>query len=398
MRVSYITMQFPIPSETFASNDVKNLIKQGIDVNVFTLRRATKNHRKLIRERGLKDVEINSSSKLDILKGLMIGCIHLREFMSLLFYIIKGSKMKKIDESLKSIILLPRVFTIYNQLLKNKPDIVHLFWGHYPSLIGYLIIKFNPDIKLTIFLGAYDLEMKYNPSYFVAKNADKVFTHSKVNLPILEEMGVPLDKICVSYRGVNFEGIPKITSGKIAGKIVTAGRLIDSKGFEEVITFFSKVVKAKPYITLNILGDGPKRSYLENFVKELGLEKRINFLGHVSHDEVFKEMAESEYFLFFSKKASERLPNVVKEAMYTKNICFVTETPGIDELIEDGVTGYVRKVDSIDEFAEIFLKVIDDKNKQNKLITTAYEHIIDNFSIDVSMKKYIVEWENLQSS
>ena len=38
MKISYITMQFPVPSETFASNDVKTLKSLGIDIDVYTLK------------------------------------------------------------------------------------------------------------------------------------------------------------------------------------------------------------------------------------------------------------------------------------------------------------------------------------------------------------------------
>ena len=52
-------------------------------------------------------------------------------------------------------------------------------------------------------------------------------------------------------------------------------------------------------------------------------------------------MASSDIFLFLSSKAGERLPNVVKEAMLAGCICIVSNTPVIDELIEDGKTGFI---------------------------------------------------------
>ena len=46
MKISYITMQFPVPSETFASNDVKTLKSLGIDIDVYTLKNKDKNYNK----------------------------------------------------------------------------------------------------------------------------------------------------------------------------------------------------------------------------------------------------------------------------------------------------------------------------------------------------------------
>jgi len=51
MKIAYVTMQFPVPSETFASLDVNTLIKMGNEVTVFALRTPHKNHHKLIKQR-----------------------------------------------------------------------------------------------------------------------------------------------------------------------------------------------------------------------------------------------------------------------------------------------------------------------------------------------------------
>ena len=45
-------------------------------------------------------------------------------------------------------------------------------------------------------------------------------------------------------------------------------------------------------------------------------------------------MSEAEFFFLMS--TTERIPNVVKEAMAAGCVCVVSETPGIRELVEDG--------------------------------------------------------------
>ena len=51
-------------------------------------------------------------------------------------------------------------------------------------------------------------------------------------------------------------------------------------------------------------------------------------------------MAESRYFIFLSNKKSERLPNVLKEAMQCGCVCISSKTKGIEELIQHGVNGF----------------------------------------------------------
>jgi glycosyltransferase involved in cell wall biosynthesis len=59
-------------------------------------------------------------------------------------------------------------------------------------------------------------------------------------------------------------------------EFVFLGRLVSQKGCELLIKACKNL---KSPFTLNIIGDGPERGKLERMVKDLGLEKNINFLG-----------------------------------------------------------------------------------------------------------------------
>ncbi|QGG47201.1 glycosyltransferase family 4 protein [Heliorestis convoluta] len=392
MKVFYITMQFPVPSETFASNDIKMLIAKGIDVQVFSLLRSLKESKKLIHERSLQDVPISNSTISKNLKGIFYGIISFRKTINIIKFIIKNNR--KISEIIKSLILLPRILSIYQSIINNKPNVVHLFWGHYPSLIGYLILKYNPEIVLTTFLGAYDLEMKYKPSEVIAKNASKVFTHAQVNVITICDMGVKLDNICVSYRGVDINNLNnKGLLRKKAGRIVCAGRLIESKRIKEVIKIFSKVKNIFPFASLVILGDGPQKHDLQKLAVQLGVSDSIQFKGHVSQKEVFADFLKSEIFIFMSKKKGERLPNVVKEAMLARSICLVSETPGIGELISDGITGYIIKGD-IDEVANKISYIFNNKQELIHIGLNARNFIVNHFDIEKTIMDYINVWED----
>lgn len=53
MKISYITINFPLPSETFASNDVKVLRDIEVDISVYSLKNRDKNYNNLIKSRNL---------------------------------------------------------------------------------------------------------------------------------------------------------------------------------------------------------------------------------------------------------------------------------------------------------------------------------------------------------
>jgi glycosyltransferase involved in cell wall biosynthesis len=68
----------------------------------------------------------------------------------------------------------------------------------------------------------------------------------------------------------------------------------------------------------------------------LGLEDKVMFLGHVSQKKLLVKMANANFFLLMSRYESERLPNVVKEAMYQRCIVVTSDTQGINELVNHG--------------------------------------------------------------
>lgn len=397
VKVFYILIKFPLDSETFAGNDVLALYNKGVDVSVHSLKKKPKNCERLIEERNLNNIPITHSIFPGILSGIIFGFKRIGITSDLLFWLIKLPDHKKMD-LLKSIILIPRVLNIFSTIQKENPSIVHLFWGHYPSMLGYLVQKYNPDIKLSIFLGAFDLEMNYPGTKPVAQKADAVFTHSKYNIPMITNLGVEKGKITVSYRGVNLEKFEiNETFNKQNKRIVCAGRLVKSKGIDDVIRTYSRIREKYPESSLVFLGDGDQKEELMDLANSLNLTDSVEFKGHVAQSILFEEMKKAEIFMLLSKKQSERLPNVVKEAMLAKCICIVSKTPGIEELIDDGISGYIVDLD-IEKIMRVIEGIYSDEQKKKLMIEKAQGYITENFDVNVSMNQYISKWEEVISS
>ena len=61
LKVAYITMQFPVPSETFATNDVRALRSLGIHIDIYGLRSIHPEALKLLKERDLANLKPSHS-------------------------------------------------------------------------------------------------------------------------------------------------------------------------------------------------------------------------------------------------------------------------------------------------------------------------------------------------
>lgn len=395
--VAYVTMQFPVPSETFACNDVRVLTERGVAVTVHALRGRHPDADKLLREREVEDVVLTHNAPASLLRGLSYGLRHPFRLSHFLSWIVR-TNWRKPEHLVKSFVLALRSLDIFSHLEKDPPDVVFIYWGHYPSMVGYLVKRHLPGVEVTLSLVAYDLDMGYGGSKVLARQADVVRTLSHTNVVQLSDMyGVPQESIEVVYDGVDmtrFEAVSSLDLQRVkrSKRIVSAGRLIVDKGMYEVLEVFATVLQRHPDATLVILGDGEERRGLEAKSRALGVAHAVEFKGHVNHDTVFEEMAKAEVFLFLSY--AERLPNVVKEAMLCECVCIVSDTIGIRELIPDDTYGYV--VESVEQAGNAVLDVFAPGAKETlvaSLTDRASRHIAENLSVETSVSRYVALWE-----
>lgn len=386
-------MQFPAPSETFASSDIQSLNKLNPELSVYSLKSKHSDYNRMIKDRKLQNISIFTCEVKENILGLIEIIKSPFLFISLLFWLIKND-LKKTGHFIRCFALIPASFYILSQLKKEKPDVVHLFWGHYPSLVGFLVKRVLKNSKISMFLGAYDLEYNLNISKDLAKNADFIFTHAKANIPQLNKMNIKTDKINVIHRGINIKDLSLVIENidKKSNQIICAGRFLPDKGFDKVIDIFSKLHKNINSSNLVLVGYGSAQSDLEKQTIDLKIESNVTFTGYLSQNDVLKFMVESDIFLFLSSKAGERLPNVVKEAMLAGCICIVSNTPGIDELIEHGKTGFIIEENNYDLIPNLISSL--DEIKKEEIRTNAKEFILKNFDVELSMKKYINIWES----
>ena len=386
-------MQFPAPSETFASSDIQSLNKLNPELSVYSLKSKHSDYNRMIKDRKLQNISIFTCKVKENILGLIEIIKSPFLFISLLFWLIKND-LKKTGHFIRCFALIPASFYILSQLKKEKPDVVHLFWGHYPSLVGFLVKRVLKNSKISMFLGAYDLEYNLNISKDLAKNADFIFTHAKANIPQLNKMNIKTDKINVIHRGINIKDLSLVIENihKKSNQIICAGRFLPDKGFDKVIDIFSKLHKNINSSNLVLVGYGSAQSDLEKQTIDLKIESNVTFTGYLSQNDVLKFMVESDIFLFLSSKAGERLPNVVKEAMLAGCICIVSNTPGIDELIEHGKTGFIIEENNYDLIPNLISSL--DEIKKEEIRANAKEFILKNFDVELSMKKYINIWES----
>lgn len=157
----------------------------------------------------------------------------------------------------------------------------------------------------------------------VYRKADCVIAVSKgVADCLISEFGVSQSKVVVLNNPVDLERInnqalsPADLSSE--SKIVAMGRLVKSKGFDDLIRAYANSGLS---CGLVIMGEGPERARLARLVSELGLVNQVEFSGFVSNP--YKEIKQAGLFVLCSHL--EGFPNALVEAMALQKAVIATD-------------------------------------------------------------------------
>ena len=101
-------------------------------------------------------------------------------------------------------------------------------------------------------------------------------------------------------------------------------------------------------------------------------------------------MNRADFFILMSRYKSERLPNVLKEAMLRKSVCITTYTTGIEELVKNKQNGFI--FETKEEVWQFFNSIDFKYNFLGKIAKNSQVTIIENFNVDKTMQKYFTIW------
>ncbi|MBK6880134.1 MAG: glycosyltransferase family 4 protein [Elusimicrobia bacterium] len=391
MRVCYLVMQWPKDSEAFIAVDIRALLHAGHEITVKSFRPAPGDADGTLASRGLESLPRTHPVPRDWAALFR----HPRLTLWLVSFIFH-SKPPKVMHWVKSLALLPRIVRIIQEIRREAPEVVHAFWGHYPALALAGLSRFKDWRPLiTTSLLAYDLEMRYAPGLRVAREiADTTFTHAEANRSTLAGLGVPQDRITVIRAGVDprwlTRPIPKQAFSHRS--IVTTGRLIESKGHNDLIRAFAALREGRRDVRLLILGSGPFERELRRLAERLGVADAVELSGHVSHEDVRIALHQADIFVLMSRYKGERLPNAVKEAMACGLPCVVARSPGMDELVLNGETGWILEPGDWRGLATKLKKLINDETTRRSMGEAARNWVLREYNADTQQARYVDAW------
>ncbi len=247
-----------------------------------------------------------------------------------------------------------RLIKLLKSVLKFSPNIIqsqHFYVNLYVALVGRILniphlgaIRSNltDEIRSNGIFGWWCLHF---PRYLVV--------NSKAALQKALFLGIKPENIFLLPNTIDcdlFTPEPAIDSNCF--RLLSIGSLARVKNFGVYIDVCDKL---RNYLNIRavLVGDGPERKSLEDKVCLLQLDSKIfHFAGR--SDNVLQYYQNTDVFILSS--LLEGTPNVVMEAMACGLPVVSTRVGGVDDLIENGITGYL--IEPGDNECEQFVQIL----------------------------------------
>ncbi len=227
-----------------------------------------------------------------------------------------------------------------------------------------------------------------------AREATLIVTVSRYSAQrIVQLYGVDEKKIRVVPNGVDpqrfkptedCEKIRDVIGGNSEHLILFVGNLIPRKGLHYLIEAAKQVIKENKETKFVVVGDGPLKSHLISYSKELGVSGKFAFLGYVPEEMLHRLYNCAD--VFASPSIQEGQGITLLEAQATAKPVVAFNVTAISEVVKNKETGLLVKLDSY-ELANAILALLSDKPLREKMGRSGREFVSKAFSWDVCAQK-----------
>lgn len=281
-------------------------------------------------------------------------------------------------------------------IAKFKPDVVH---AHYASSYGLLgsLSKFHPYV-----LSAWGTDvMKFPQESFMNKKiirfnlkcADAVCATSDTINKCIQDI-FPR-KVHIIPFGIDFEAFKPNDKFKSKDMFVvgTIKSLEKVYNIDVLVKAFAHLHSRYSNTKLLIVGDGTEKGNLTDLTKQLNIQNSVEFAGRVPSKETPDHFNKLNCLVNVSQRESFGVS--VIEAMACKVPVIVSDTGGLKEVVNNGVTGICVEPGNVEETSKAIEKIMQDKSFANSIVEKGYQNVKERYSWTENLTQQINVYESL---
>jgi glycosyltransferase involved in cell wall biosynthesis len=272
-----------------------------------------------------------------------------------------------------------------------KPDIIH---SNHPVLLGQVAAEKAEKHQIPLVFTFHTRFTQYSyilpfSQVFIQgmmvdwlaryiERCQHIITPSDNIRQMLANYGGVIERVTTIPTGINLVPYQEADGSFIRSKfglelkrvLVTNGRLSMEKNWKTLLAAAALVFSKYDDVRLLMIGDGPLRRELEDYMEELGIRERVIITGLVPFEDIPAHLKAGDIYCFASVSETQGL--VTMEAMAAGLPVVAVRATGSRDVVEEGVQGLLTQNDS-SALARAILHLLDDSTLRSRLRLAAVE-------------------------
>ncbi len=284
------------------------------------------------------------------------------------------------------------LLSFFGMIKKKKPDVI-ICSRMLSSGLMAVLASFFFQTKIIVQVHGTELKGRYGRGWRrwmlrrLYNRADQIWANSKFTMNLLEEYGCEPSRIEIIYPFITKDAqtLARTFSNKNSNAVpivFTAASLYPRKGIDLVLKSLSKLPELD--WEYRIAGEPQETAYVgyyEKMAEDLGVDKKVTFLGQLDREKLWSEMAGADIFVMPSRGYENDIESfgiVFIEAALFGVPSIGTKVGGIEEAI--GHSGILIEDENIDELTNSIKYLITDKENRDTLSQKALNRVKENFT------------------
>ena len=291
---------------------------------------------------------------------------------------------------------------------RDEYDIIHCHSAMAEASIGVLAGRWvnKPTLIRSMASGVFgDLKMLREDhsiwgTGWMLKNLCQADAIIALNQQIADEMlalGVAKNKVHSIPNGVEIKSSHKRDYAPRDPMVIAfVGRLHPQKGMGTLLNALKLATREKPGLSwqLNVAGTGPLERELKTMANELGINRQVEFLGHIQGVDALLDQSDC----FVLPSLSEGMSNALLEAMAHGLPCVATDIAGNNSLIQHHHNGLLVRPEDDAALAAAILLLMTDEAHRKRLGQAALKTVEEKYSLGSVARQYAALYADLLKS
>jgi glycosyltransferase involved in cell wall biosynthesis len=380
-RVGYVLARYPQLSQTFVSNEVGELRAQGLAVDVVALAPG---------DPGLDagDAVLATDLPATAREWRRRHPVRWARFLWLRhrLRLEMGAQSDQVDPA-----VLP---AIASHLDERGVTSIHAHFA-WQGAAAAMCVAALLDVPWSVTLHANDIFGRRRNLGPKLAGADRLVTVCDYNRRWLTEHHDIRRPLSIVVCGVE---VPRDDARTPDVDVVAVGRLVEKKGFDVLVDAAAELVRTRPGLRVEIVGDGKLRSHLQDQIARLGLGDVVHLRGALAHEETLDRIASARVLVQPFRIAAggdrDSMPVVVKEAMARRVPVVSTDVVAVPEMVDE-TCGVLVPPDDRGALAAAIEKVLDDPALAAAMGAAGRRRVEERFTLAGEVAKLRALFEEL---